>query len=298
MGRYSIKNLEELSGIKAHTIRAWENRYGIIQPKRTSTNIRYYDDNDLKLVLNISLLNNYGYKISEIASMPKAQILEAVNMVTEKTFEHQAQMNMLTVSMIELDENKFEKIVSNCILRYGLEYSIINIIFPFLGKVGIMWQTDTINPCHEHFVSSLIRQKIIVAIDGQNHVFQDNAESYLLFLPEGENHEIGLLVAHYILKSRGKKVFYLGSNVPFEELKIVWDTIKPDYMLTMAITSPVGKELIEYMHKLAKTFHKSTILGSGYQILLQQEEAKNLAVILKDVRALINYLDKEPAKKA
>ena len=175
MSDYSIRDLEQLSGIKAHTLRIWEQRYSIINPKRTETNIRTYDDQDLKLVLNIALLKDYDYKISEIAKMSIEQINQEVVAISDKKLSYPDQIHALTISMIDLDEERFEKIMSTNILQSGFENTMINIIYPFLGRIGTLWVTGSIGPAQEHFITNLIRQKVIVAIDGQ--VFKRNEAS-------------------------------------------------------------------------------------------------------------------------
>src|SRR4028119_2082894 len=162
MSVYSIKDLEHLSGIKAHTLRIWEQRYNIIRPKRTDTNIRYYDDTDLKLVLNISLLKEHGFKISEIARMTMEDMSQEVLSLTDKNLRYSDQIQALTLSMIDLDEERFEKIMSTNALQVGFEQTMINIVYPFLIKIGVLWQTGAISPAQEHFISNLIRQKLTV----------------------------------------------------------------------------------------------------------------------------------------
>ncbi len=220
MAKYSIKDLEHLSGIKAHTLRIWEQRYSLINPKRTDTNIRYYDQDDLKLVLNVSLLKENGYKISKIANMSREEMSEAVLMVTEKTTSHADQIYALTLSMIDLDEQRFEKIISSNTLKHGFERTMLNIIYPFLSKIGIMWMTDSINPAQEHFISHLIRQKLVVAIDGQYPSVDVNAKKYMMFLPENELHELSLLFANFLVRARDSKSIYLGQNMPTHDLDI------------------------------------------------------------------------------
>ncbi|MDX5478997.1 MAG: MerR family transcriptional regulator, partial [Cyclobacteriaceae bacterium] len=167
MSTYSIKDLEQLSGIKAHTLRIWEQRYSLLSPKRTDTNIRYYDDEDLKLILNVALLNDNGIKISKIASMSSEEMREQVVKMTEKSLTHDDQIHALTICMIEMDEERFDKVLSTNILKIGFEQTMMNIIYPFMSKIGVLWQTGAINPAQEHFISNLVRQKLIVAIDGQ-----------------------------------------------------------------------------------------------------------------------------------
>ncbi|HYG20395.1 MAG TPA: MerR family transcriptional regulator, partial [Ohtaekwangia sp.] len=165
MGKYSIKELEQLSGIKAHTIRIWEKRHKLVKPSRTPTNIRFYSDADLKKIINVSLLNSQGMKISRIATLTPEEINQKVLALSETTSDAAIHMDQMVVTMIDLDEASFERVLSNLILRYGFEKSITDIVFPFLEKIGVLWQTQNITPAHEHFISNLIRQKIIVAID-------------------------------------------------------------------------------------------------------------------------------------
>lgn len=267
MSNYSIRDLEQLSGIKAHTLRIWEQRYQFIEPKRTETNIRYYDDNDLKLILNIALLKDNGFKISKIAGMKEEEMLNEVLRLTEKNLRYPDQIHALTLAMIDLDEDRFEKIMATNILKLGFESTMINIIYPFLSKIGVLWQTGAISPSQEHFISNLIRQKLIVAIDGQ---FVSNTESqhkYLLYLPEGELHELTLLFLCYIIKARKNKVLYFGQNLPFEDLKSIYNHHKPDYILTIFTTKPPANQVDDYVEKLTETFPEAKILLSGYQVI-------------------------------
>ncbi|MEQ9302640.1 MAG: MerR family transcriptional regulator, partial [Marinoscillum sp.] len=167
MSTFSIRDLEHLSGIKAHTLRIWEQRYELIKPKRTDTNIRYYDDHDLKLILNVALLKENGIKISKIAEMSDGELQREVLKLTERNLRYPEQIHALTISMVDLDEDRFNKIISSNILKLGFEKTMMNVIYPFLSKIGILWQTSAINPAQVHFISNLVRQKLIAAIDGQ-----------------------------------------------------------------------------------------------------------------------------------
>ena len=166
MAYYSIKDLEKLSGIKAHTLRIWEKRYNLVEPKRTETNIRYYDDEDLKKVLNVALLNRNGLKISHIAGLKTEEINSKISDLSKGNQDSESVIDNLVISMIELDEKKFEKILSRTIMQAGFEETILYTIYPFFQKIGLLWQTGAINPAQEHFISNLVRQKLIVAIDG------------------------------------------------------------------------------------------------------------------------------------
>ena len=232
MGHYSIKELEALTGIKAHTIRIWEKRHNIIQPERSSTNIRTYSDEDLKKILNVSILYNKGYKISKIANLSKDEVLEKISEMSDETKpEIEFFIDQFTISMVEMDEVRFERLLSDAIHKYGFEQSMTQIIYPFLRKIGILWLSNNINPAQEHFISNLIRQKIIVAIDNLEHEVMKSAKTVVLFLPEDEMHELGLLFFHYIVKRKGYKTYYLGQNVPFPDLKKSVEKVNADIIL-------------------------------------------------------------------
>jgi len=269
LANYSIKDLEHLSGIKAHTLRIWEQRYGLINPKRTDTNIRFYDQEDLKLVLNVSLLKDNGFKISKIAEMSMEEMHETVLRISDKATSFPDQIYGLTLAMIDLDEQRFEKIISTNTLKIGFERTMLNIIYPFLSKIGIMWITDSINPAQEHFISNLIRQKVIVAIDGQYETFDEEAKKYMLFLPEGELHELSLLFANYLIRAKGNKVIYLGQNMPYHDLKMAYNVYKPDYFLTILTSKDKDITAQEYLQNMSEDFPETEILVGGSQVIGQ-----------------------------
>jgi DNA-binding transcriptional MerR regulator len=289
LSTYSIKDLEQLSGIKAHTLRIWEQRYNLLNPKRTDTNIRFYDDDDLKLILNVALLNDNGYKISKIASMASEEMRGEVMKLTERTLTHDDQIHALTICMIEMDEERFDKVLSTNILKLGFEQTMMNIIYPFMSKIGVLWQTGAINPAHEHFISNLVRQKLIVAIDGQ--VASGDGKKFLLFLPEGELHEISLLFASYLIKSKGNKVIYLGQNTPNEDLLAVYKIHQPDYMLTIITTSPSSEYAQEYLNSLAARFSETKILVTGYQVIGQDFVMPANVTLMNYIRDIKELLD-------
>ena len=292
MSTYSIKDLEQLSGIKAHTLRIWEQRYNLLQPKRTDTNIRFYDDDDLKLILNVALLNDNGVKISKIASMSANELREEVMKLTERSLIHDDQIHALTICMIEMDEERFDKILSTNILKLGFEQTMLNVIYPFMSKIGILWQTGAINPAQEHFISNLVRQKLIVAIDGQ--VLQRGGKKFLLFLPEGELHEISILFASYLIKSKGHKVIYLGQSTPNDDLLAVYKLHQPEYLLTVITTSPSSEYVQEYINALSDRFTNAQILVTGYQVLGQDlsfpANVRQMSYI-RDIKDLLEEVD-------
>ena len=265
MIKYSIKDLEKLTGIKAHTIRIWEKRYQLIEPERTSTNIRYYSDNDLKKLLNVSILNRNGLKISNIVTMNNDEINERIIEMSETNHDNTNQLEQLIVAMIDFDEQRFERVLSTSIIKIGFDETVIKILYPFFEKVGVLWQIGTVYPAQEHFVSYLIRQKLIIAIDGQAGMTPLVPRTFLMWLPSNEWHELGLLFYSYIIKRSGFRIIYLGQSVPFEDLLAVRDKHKIDYLFTSMITPLTQRAYSDYMHQLSENFANSTIYVSGYQ---------------------------------
>lgn len=254
MAVYSIKDLEKLSGIQAHTIRIWEKRYQLVRPKRTNTNIRVYTDEDLKRLLNVAILNNNGLKISKIARLSENEVKSKILNLTEDGGKTENQIDALVLSMIELNELKFEKLLSRLVLQIGFDDTITQVIYPFLQKVGILWQTGNINPAQEHFISNLIRQKLFVAIDSV--LVDENAgkKKFILFLPEGELHDIGLLYYAYQIKKQGHQVIYLGQSVPLSDLVEVNKLQPSHYLLVSFTTSTPLENSIEYLKSLSEKF--------------------------------------------
>jgi DNA-binding transcriptional MerR regulator len=291
MSNYSIKDLEQLSGIKAHTLRIWEQRYNIINPKRTDTNIRTYDDSDLKLVLNIALLKDHDYKISEIAKLSLEELSKEVLAISDKQLNYPDQIHALTIAMIDIDEERFEKIMSTNILRFGFENTMINIIYPFLSRIGTLWITGSIGPAQEHFIINLIRQKIIVAIDGQ--IIKPNSESkkYILYTPEGEFHEIPLLFASFMLRARQNQVIYLGQSMPFSELQFICKYHKPDCLFSVITSTPGQDEIQQYVSRLGENFPGIKILLTGYQVIAQGINLPDNVEIINNVRQLMAFAE-------
>ena len=247
MSKYSIKELEKLSGIKAHTIRIWEKRYRIVLPQRSDTNIRSYSDDDLKKIINVSLLNNNGLKISKIADLTAEELVKKVNELSESTSSPDIHIDQLIVAMVDLDEENFEHILSELIQRCGFEKTIITVVYAFLQKIGVLWQTGNISPAQEHFISNLIRQKIIVAIDSLP-LAPKNRPRALLFLPEAELHELGLLFYYYLVKKEGFRTYYLGQMVPYKDIVALCQSHSPKIMVTAITSSPDGHSIQEYLN--------------------------------------------------
>jgi MerR family transcriptional regulator, light-induced transcriptional regulator len=266
MGAYTIRELENLSGIKAHTIRIWEKRYGLIAPQRTSTNIRTYCDTELKKLLNISILNRNGIKISRIAQLSTDEIVEKINQYSREASNTDSQIESLTIAMIDLDEFRFEQVLARSIIQLGFEETVTRVLYPFFVRIGLMWQTGSVNPAQEHFITNLIKQKFFVAIDGIIVRDIPGTRRFVFFLPEGELHEIGLLFFCYLAKKRGHRVLYLGQSVPFNDLVTIPSIRKIDYLVTSFTSSFNGNDLAAYVHQLANIFRDQHIIVSGSRI--------------------------------
>ncbi len=229
MNAFTIKDLELLSGIKAHTIRIWEQRYTFLKPQRTDTNIRYYTNDELKTVLNIALLSKYGFKISHIDKMTNPEMKDKIISLSQSQAQQERAINDLIHFMVDMKIEEFETLLNNHIEARGIEKTITYIIFPFLERIGILWLTNHINPAQEHLVTNIIRQKLIVGIETASTHLAIN-KTVLLFLPEGEHHELGLLFMYYLLKNKGIKVLYLGANVPMKDVEFVARLKKPTFL--------------------------------------------------------------------
>lgn len=272
MNKFYIKDLEQITGIKAATLRIWEQRYGVLTPKRTETNIRYYDEKDLRLLLNIAILLKNGYRISELAYLPENELIHKVKSVTAMEGSFEAIWQSLTMAMLALNEHTFEKILNQFILQHGIEKTMLQVLMPFFKNLGVMWQTGSINPAHEHFITNIIRQKLLVAIDGQSKQLDSFSKKYLLFLPENEFHEIGLLFANYILRSRGHQVIYLGQNVPYDDLEVISKIYEPDFLFCVITTPLADIGVAAYLNKLSADFCNTQILVSGHAALQQADQ--------------------------
>lgn len=290
MAVYSIKELEKLSGIKAHTIRIWEKRYNLIEPHRTNTNIRYYTDNELKKILNVAVLNRQGIKISNIARLNELELKEEIIRVTRSTSSNDTIVDSLVLAMVDLDEYKLETIIDKSISRSGLKATVVEVLYPFLDKVGILWQSGDVNPAQEHFVSYLIRQKIIAATNNLPNTFNANAKKFLLLLPEGEWHEISLLFAQYLIKEANHDVIYLGQSVPYSDVLTTGTLKQFDYIVISSTTKQPEFNFIRCLKDLGGAFPDKKILFFSTFLKDKSSELSDNHIYLKTVENLTEFL--------
>ena len=255
MNAFTIKDLENLTGIKAHTIRIWEQRYGLLKPNRTDSNIRKYTDKELKLLLNISLLNQRGHKISEIASMQEDEMIQLVDRYAHEEHNDDTLIATLKLAMLNFDEKMFNSVVDLHIASNGMERTFVQVLTPFLRQIGMLWLSNAICPAQEHFISNLIRQKMYAQIDklGTDLVTKQD-KTFVLYLPELEFHELSLIMLNFVLRSRGYRTIYLGQSVPLDDLYQVYQRIGQVHFVSLLTTQPPQVLVPNYLQKMNERF--------------------------------------------
>lgn len=290
---FTIKELETLTGIKAHTIRIWEQRYNFLRPSRTQTNIRRYNNEELKTLLTVALLNKFGYKISRIDDMPPAQRTEAVLQLNHPDAQDEHIVNQLIGCMIDLKAGEFEQLLTGYIMQHGIETTIEGLIFLFLERVGILWQSNRLRPVQEHIVSAIIRQKIIFGIEGLP-IQAVESPLFILFLPEGEHHEMGLLYVYYLLRKKGIATIYLGANVPAADIQYILEEKKPNYLYLHLTSFPSQQKLQRLVAQWLKNDPPCTVVISGFivqSIKLESSQKIQLLQSLDSVKSYISMLE-------
>jgi MerR family transcriptional regulator, light-induced transcriptional regulator len=251
MSRFQIRDLEEFSGVKAHTIRMWEKRYGLLEPDRTGTNIRTYSLDELKAILNVAFLNQHGIKISKIAAMSSADRERMVNEVSNSRVQGSDILNSLKLAMLSFDEVLFESASSRFREMHGFRALVEQVYVPLLEQIGILWQSNTICPAQEHFVSNIIRHKLIMASGALPLNAAPRDRLFVLYLPENEIHELGLLYIEYLLRSKGERTIYLGQSVPIADLvQVVKAFDKKVTFVSLLMATPPAAEIPAFLQEL------------------------------------------------
>jgi len=272
---FSIKDLENLSGIKAHTIRIWEKRYGLLHPERTESNIRYYDLENLKKLLNISILNSQGHKISRIASYSPEELETKVREHTSGNDDHEHFINSLKVAMLNYDRNLFEHTYNSLVAESSFREVFVEVLVPFLQNIGLEWQSNSITPAHEHFITNLVKQKLLINIERVQQVLpKDPKEVYVLYLPINEIHEFGLLYIHYELLLKGKYSVFLGQSVPVNNLKSVQKLFKKIHFISYFTVKPDPDNVIEYLEEV----NKEILNGRNDQLIILGRRTADLTL--------------------
>ncbi|RXR17699.1 MerR family transcriptional regulator [Flavobacterium amnicola] len=281
---FSIKDLENLSGIKAHTIRIWEKRYSVFAPMRTDTNIRVYDLQSLQKLLNITLLHNHGYKISKISKMEDSQISKLVkDIVTEKNSKNHA-INAFKMAMMNFDQNLFTTTYNELLSEKSFQKVFYEVFIPLMTEIGLLWQSETISPAHEHFISHLIRQKILLNTEKLQYQKETKTDKvFVLFLPMNEIHELGLMYLNFEFVSSGYKTIYLGESVPTESLKDVTKYFNNIIFVTYMTVEPDKDKINNYLNDIEKELLSETnsqlwITGRMTEFIDSKNQGKNIKV--------------------
>lgn len=262
VNQFSIRDIENLCGVKAHTLRIWEQRYQLFTPKRKDSQHRVYDCDDLKELLRISFLYHHGYKISKIAEMTREEIQEEIKRILPQSCNYEVFVHQLIEASVQLDTDNFQRVVNGLVTRIGLEKCIVHVFFPFLERIGLLWMTNHIVPAQEHFCSHIIRKKIICAIDGLDPV-TDTKRNVILFAPRGEEHEIPLLVIQYFFRKNGIRTTYFGINTSIETLQYYMQFHKVTHLYMHVITYLDSPDMQTLIESLCTHFPDKKILVSG-----------------------------------
>lgn len=255
---FSIKDLEHLSGVKAHTIRIWEKRYNILSPERTDTNIRTYDVCNLQKILNVTFLNDHGYKISRIAKLSEPEISKMVQEVAASTSVQSRAINSFKIAMINFDQALFNKTYNSLLETKTFQKIFHEVFIPLLDEIGLLWQTDTINPVHEHFLVGLIKQKLylnIAQLENEGKYRDDSL--YVLFLPENEIHDLGILYLNYELNLNQRKTIYLGPSMPIKDMKYLLEIHTNPKFISYLTIAP--REIPEFIQEFDKELCQDSV---------------------------------------
>ena len=285
---FSIRDLENLSGIKAHTIRIWEKRYGLLTPERTTTNIRTYNLSNLQKLLNVTLLYNNGYKISKIAKIPEGNIPLMVREIVSKSSVKNHAINAFKLAMVNFDQTMFTNTYNSLLADKSFREIFKEVFIPLLNEMGLLWQTDTISPAHEHFITGLIKQKILINTEKlQDRQPTKKDKVFVPFLPENEIHEIGLLYINYEITLRGYKSIYLGQTVPLDTLSDVMKYFDNLYFLSYFTVVPSKDKMSKYIHdfsKMVQDYNNPKFWVLGHQT--QHLDKENLPHFIKTFNSI------------
>lgn len=288
---FTIKDLENISGIKAHTIRIWEKRYNLLQPKRTDTNIRYYSSESLQKLLNVVLLNKHRYKISKISEMSDEQIKVTARELAFKFAVDDEAINAFKVSMFQFDKVLFNNTYNKLLHKKTFRQIFKEVFIPFLNNIGMLWQTDTLLPAHEHFISNLIIQKIQINTEKLEYSVNNNSRTYVLFLPDGEIHEIGLLYLNYELVLRGFPTIYLGQSLPLDNLNYFFNSETAISFISSMTVKPYEDKVLGYFKEIEEVLKDTNheFIGLGCKAALVENEKFNPNI--KIFPSVVNFLE-------
>ena len=294
MNNFTISQLQQFSGIKAHTIRIWEQRYNALQPNRSVGNTRYYDNTQLRRLLNIVSLIGNQYKVSELCLMPDEKLFQLIHTqlktFTKEDKSEEYYISQLISAGLSFDSNAFEKLFAAAVHRFDIRNTYIDIIYPMLVRLGLLWTADSLPPAQEHFISNFIRQKLFSAIDALPQKPKAK-ETWVLFLPENEFHELGLLFSNYLIKNSGGNVIYLGSSLPFDTLVNVVREIKPENVLFFLVQRDSPDTIKKYLITLAKSVRAKIYVGANGTLFKSATQPKQIHLLssVEDLEKVLQH---------
>lgn len=292
---FSIKDLENLSGIKAHTIRIWEKRYGVLEPERTDTNIRSYNLENLQKLLNVTLLYNNNYKISKISQLSEDELKESVRLLIGKGGTKEPFLDALKISMLNFDIAKFDSTYNRLLAEFSFREVFTEVFIPLLDFIGLQWQSDNISPAHEHFICNLILQKLHISIERVQQIPPVNAKkAYVLYLPSNEIHELGLLYLHYELSLKGFNTIYLGESVPMETLSDLHHLYEEVHYFSLFTVRPYEEDVEAYLNDISEQIlvpNNSVLWLSGRRVLsFPKEKTPKNVILFNSIKEIVNKL--------
>ena len=286
----TIKDLENFSGIKAHTIRIWEQRYSFLKPKRTETNIRTYSCQELECILDISLLCKYGYRISLIDKMNHGEVKDKISSLADISAREESIVNDLIVFMVQADLERFECLLDEYACKMGNDQLVRKLIFSFLIRAGIFWPKNPFPPVRESAVSDILKRKLIVAIENVKAERQSD-KTALLFLPEDEYRDLGLLFGHYLLKCRGIKIIYSGTNTSFRDIQFICRLKKPDYLFIHNPANSANGLFGKFLTQTHQLLPNALIVVSGPALQAQSRQIPPIVILKRSAPEMIEYID-------
>jgi len=297
---FSIKNLENLSGIKAHTLRIWEKRYNLLEPERTDTNIRRYSLDSLKRLLNVTLLYNHGFKISKIASLNEEEIPELVRSIALKSNSEQVAINAFKLSMINFNYDLFDTNYNEILQHHDFQYVFLNVFMPLMRELGILWQTGAISPSHEHFITNLIKQKIHLQTELLQRKKPKRGEHpiFVIFLPENEIHELGVLYLNYLILNSGFRTIFLGQSLQTTSLETLYSYNTKFYFVTYLTVEPNKDEIMPFISQfhenLLKDRDSKLLIFGPQQIEIDTDKLPGQVELFRSVESFIaKYLEEK-----
>jgi len=290
---FSIKNLENLSGIKAHTLRIWEKRYNLLEPERTYTNIRRYSLDSLRKLLNVTLLYNHGFKISKIASLKQDEIPKLVRSIALKANSEQVAINAFKLSMINFDYELFDTNYEEILQHHDFEYLFMQVFMPLMRELGILWQTGAISPSHEHFITNLVKQKIHLQTEllKKNKFEQSQQSIFVLFLPENEIHELGILYLNYLILSKGYRTIFLGQSLQTTSLQTLYSYETQYNFVSYFTVEPNKDNIMSYLQdfhtQLLENYDSKLILFGPQQAFIDKDQLSDKIELHRSVESFV-----------